>query len=184
MSEHENKKFTNVERLRSPERLGRLELERVIELCLAGEGDKLQKVLDVGTGSAVFAEAFANKGLEVTGVDENPEMLEAALRFVPQADLRQASAEALPFSEGEFDLVFLGMVLHEVDDPVKTLEEARRVAKTRVAVLEWPYREEEMGPPLAHRLKPETVAELARQAGLSRLETLPLSHLVLYRMEQ
>lgn len=180
MSESESKKFTGVERLRLPERLERLEVGRVVELCL-GNG-KIHKVLDVGTGSGVFAEAFAGRGVEVTGIDENPAMLEAARSFVPETALRQASAEALPFFEGEFDLVFMGLVLHEVDDPAITLQEARRVASTSVAVLEWPYQEEEIGPPLAHRLKPEDVSELAAKAGLTKVEVLPLTRLVLYRM--
>jgi ubiquinone/menaquinone biosynthesis C-methylase UbiE len=180
MSEHQNKKFTGVERLRLPERLERLEVGRVLDLCL--ENGKIHKMLDVGTGSGVFAEAFAGRGLAVAAIDENPAMLEAAKSFIPQADLRQASAEALPFAEGEFDMVFLGLVLHEVDDPAKALQEARRVTRQTVAALEWPYREEEIGPPLAHRLKPEDVSKLAQAAGLGKVEILPLSRLVLYRM--
>ena len=34
----------------------------------------------------------------------------------------------------------LGHVLHETDDPVAALVEARRAARLRVVVLEWPYR--------------------------------------------
>lgn len=109
MSQNESKKFTDIERLRLPERLERLEVARVVDLSLV-EG-KIQKVLDVGTGSGVFAEAFVARGLTVAGIDENPRMLEAAKSFVPQADLRQASAEALPFPDGEFDLAFIGLVL-------------------------------------------------------------------------
>ncbi len=184
MHEHgsESKKFSEVARLRTPERLERLEVARVVELCLAG--GTFESMLDVGTGSGVFAEAFAGKGLVVTGIDENPAMLEEAGRFLPQADLRQASAEALPFPDGAFDLVFLGVVLHEVDNPLKALEEARRVSRKRVAVLEWAYREEEMGPPLAHRLKPADLTRLAQTAGLDKIEVLALTKLVLYRMDK
>lgn len=180
MPEHESKKFTEVERLRLPERLERLEVGRVVDLCL--ENAQMQSMLDVGTGSGIFAEAFAGRGLSVAGIDENPAMLEAARPFVPQANLRQASAEALPFAQGEFHLVFFGLVLHEVEDAAKTLMEARRVAGKLVAALEWPYRQEEVGPPLAHRLKPEEVSELAHKAGLGKVEIIPLTRLVLYRL--
>ncbi len=53
---------------------------------------------------------------------------------------------------GAFEVAFLGHVLHETDDPVRALSEARRVTTVRVVVLEWPYVQEEEGPPLEHRL--------------------------------
>ncbi|HEX2910141.1 MAG TPA: class I SAM-dependent methyltransferase [Chloroflexia bacterium] len=181
MSDSDSKKFTDVARLRTPERLERLEVERVLALCL--ENKAVHTVLDIGTGSGVFAEAFAGRGLEVAGIDENDEMLAAARSFVPQASFEQASAEELPFKDGQFDLVFLGMVFHEVDDRLKTLKEARRAGKSRIAMLEWRYREEEVGPPLAHRLKPEEIKALAEQTGFSQVEEFPLSQLVLYRLD-
>lgn len=34
----------------------------------------------------------------------------------------------------------------------------------RVAVLEWPFRQEEEGPPIAHRFSPEELSELLQKA--------------------
>jgi ubiquinone/menaquinone biosynthesis C-methylase UbiE len=166
--------------LRSPERLERLEVGRVVDLCL--EGITAVSVLDAGAGSGIFAEAFAARGLVVAGIDVNPEMVALARRYVPQADLRVAPLEAVPFDDEAFDLVFMGHVLHEADDPVKALREARRVARQRVAVLEWPHEPARSGPPLAQRLSSEAVANLAAQAGLAKLDITPLSHMVLYRL--
>ncbi len=59
----------------------------------------------------------------------------------------------------------MGLVLHETDDAAQALAEARRVARLRVAVLEWPYRDDEMGPPLAHRLSAEAVPTLRARPG-------------------
>ena len=73
---HEKLYDGGVERLRAPERVARLEVERVISLCL--EAADLKSVLDVGVGSGLFSEAFAQHGLEVDGVDINPEMIVAA----------------------------------------------------------------------------------------------------------
>ena len=42
--------------------------------------------------------------------------------------------------------------------------------------------QEEHGPPLDHRLKPEMVEELAKRAGLGRVEHLKLTDMDLYRM--
>ncbi|MBP1703805.1 MAG: Methyltransferase type 11 [Chloroflexi bacterium] len=177
---HEKQFDGAVERLRSPERVVRLEVERVADLCLESGGFKT--VLDVGVGSGIFAEAFSRRGLVVAGVDINPQMVTAARQFVPQGDFREAPAEALPYPDGSFDLVFMGLLLHESDEPRKVLQEARRVTCRQVCILEWPYLEEEFGPPLAHRLKPADIAEMSRQAGFARLETVQLNHLVLYRL--
>jgi ubiquinone/menaquinone biosynthesis C-methylase UbiE len=76
----------------------------------------------------------------------------------------------------------MGLVLHETDDRLQALREVRRVARLGAAMLEWPFRQAEHGPPLAHRLKLAEIAMLAQDAGFSRSETLPLSHLVLYHL--
>jgi ubiquinone/menaquinone biosynthesis C-methylase UbiE len=166
--------------LRSPERLALLDVDRVATLAL--EGVAAESVCDVGTGSGIFAEAFSKRGLAVTGVDGNAEFLALARGFAPGGTFVPAEAEALPFADRAFDLVFLGHLLHESDRPVGALAEAGRVARLRVAVLEWPYVREEHGPPLAHRLSPERVAELARKAGFSRFERIELRHQDFYRL--
>jgi len=165
-------------RLRSAERILLLEVERVVALSLLGI--TASTVLDVGTGNGLFAEAFAKKGLEVTGIDDSREMVDAAQGHVPQGHFRQALAEDLPFSDKAFDLVFLGLVLHETSSPVKALIEARRVAQHRVVVLEWPYKEEEQGPPQTDRLEPKMVAWFAREAGFQACEEKPLGRTVFY----
>jgi SAM-dependent methyltransferase len=180
MPEHERRFQADIERLRSPERLALLEVGRVVDACL--EGINARSMLDVGTGSGVFAEAFAGRGLDVSGVDVNPAMIEAARQFVPAGSFQAAPAEALPFPDQSFDLVFLGLVFHEVDDAARTLAEVKRLGRLRLAILEWAYREEDFGPPLAHRLQPAAITDLARAAGFQPLEILPLTQLVLYRM--
>lgn len=177
---HEKRFNGTVERLRSPERVVRLEVERVASLCL--EAADLRSVLDVGVGSGLFAEAFAQRGLKVAGVDVNQEMITAARQFVPQGDFRESTAEELPYPDASFDLVFFGLVLHESDEPLKVLREARRVSRQRVCILEWPYQDGEFGPPLAHRVNPIEIADLARQAGFTHMENIQLNYLTFYRL--
>lgn len=180
---HDGHRFAgSPERLRSPERLGLLEVGRVVDLLLAGAA--VESVLDVGVGAGVFAEEFEKRGLRVGGVDVNPEMIEVTHRYAPSATLVEAPADALPFADGAFDLVFLGHVLHEVPDPVRALTEAHRVARVRVAVLEWPYVEEEHGPPLEHRLRDEAVESFAGAAGFQRIERGALTHMALYLLNK
>ncbi len=151
-------------------------------VALSLEGLAVESVLDVGTGTGIFAEAFANNGLVVTGIDTNAELLLHAREYAPGARFEEAPAEQLPFDDGAFDLVFLGHVLHETDDPLAALREARRVARQRVAILEWPYREQPYGPPLAHRIAPATVLDLATRAGFSQVEHIELDQMDFYRL--
>ncbi len=177
---HDRRFQGQADRLRAPDRLARMEVPHVA--ALSTEGITVDSVLDVGTGTGVFAEVFAAQGLVVTGIDVNAELLEVARQIVPTAHFKQTPVEKIPFADRSFDLVFLGHVLHEADDPLAALKEARRVAHSRVAILEWPYRQEEKGPPLEHRLKPEFVTNLAQQAGFHDVETIHLEYMDFYRL--
>jgi ubiquinone/menaquinone biosynthesis C-methylase UbiE len=168
------------DRLRDPSRLELLEIPRVV--ALSSENMDIGSMLDVGCGTALFAEAFFNEGCTVSGVDINESMLAEARRIVPSGTFKPGSMESIPFDDASFDLVFLGHVLHEADDLSVALSEVRRVTRNRVAVLEWPYFEEEMGPPLAHRLKPEQVMDAAKAVGFAKVEKIDLMKMTLFRI--
>ena len=169
----------NFERLRDP---ASVKMQAMDDIIAAGiDGVELGSMLDVGTGTAVFAENFQKAGITiVAGVDVNPEMLEAAKEFLPEAEFKVGPAEELPWEDDSFDLVFMGFVFHEVDDYVKVLQEAARVGKKRIAILEFPKREQPFGPPLAHRLDAEQVTGFGVQAGLGEAKVVELEHLVVY----
>ena len=84
--QHEKRFHGSIEFLRSQERIARLELERVVQLSL--EGILANSVLDIGTGSGIFAEAFFKQIPAVTGVDVSEEMLERARQMVEGADFQ------------------------------------------------------------------------------------------------
>lgn len=178
----DDKVYRHVEKLRDPNRLAFLEIDKVVKFCLGGINPRT--VLDVGTGSGIFAEAFFHLGLEVTGVDIQEPMLEAARTYVPGASFQLASSENLPFGENAFDLVFLGLLLHESEQPLSTLKESARVCALRAAVLEWPYQEGGYGPPLQHRIEPERLKDLAASSGFSQVSTIPLKYLSLFLLDK
>jgi ubiquinone/menaquinone biosynthesis C-methylase UbiE len=179
---HERRFNREIERLRDPERIARLEVERVVQVTLEGLKE-VRAVLDVGTGSGVFAEQFAARGLQVTGLDANLEMLPVARGYVPLGTFQEGTAEKLPFPDGSFDLVFMGLLLHETDDGLAALREAHRVVLKRVAILEWPYEEGSFGPPLEHRLPLEKITQLAKQAGFKDVQQIRLQNLVFYKLD-
>jgi ubiquinone/menaquinone biosynthesis C-methylase UbiE len=179
---HERRFHGDVARLRNPERLAWLEVNRVVELSL--QGATLRRVLDVGTGSGIFAEAFTKAGLEAEGLDANPEMLATARDLVPSARFQEGTAETLPYPDTSFDLVFMGLIFHETDDRPKAMQEAARVTRIRVAILVLPYKTQDIGPGLEERLTENDIKGLADQAGLSNLRVIHLQSLQLYLLEK
>ena len=170
----------DVEKLRSTERIRILEVDRVVDLCLSGS--QIKTVLDVGCGTGFFSEAFAMKQAEVTGIDSNLEMIEAAGYLVPGIIFKQGTAESLPFPDSTFDLIFLGHVLHESDDPMSVLKEAKRVSKSLICILEWPHRKEPHGPPLDHRLTFETIGKWISDIGFRQQMLLRLAYMDFYKL--
>jgi demethylmenaquinone methyltransferase/2-methoxy-6-polyprenyl-1,4-benzoquinol methylase len=93
-------------------------------------------VLDVATGTAAVAlELVRQKDCYVWGVDQSTEMLEVGRSRVQlaaaskQVRLVEASAEALPFEDGQFDALTFTYLLRYVDDPAATLSELARVVR-------------------------------------------------------
>jgi demethylmenaquinone methyltransferase / 2-methoxy-6-polyprenyl-1,4-benzoquinol methylase len=99
----------------------------------AREGDR---VLDVATGTGAVARELVRRcGCDVVGVDQSPDMLaEARRRSNGRIELVEASAERLPFADGEFDALTFTYLLRYVDDPPATLRELVRVVRPGGAV--------------------------------------------------
>jgi len=180
---HEKRFNSQIDRLRDPGRVARLEVERAVNLAMENLNE-VKSVLDIGTGSGLFAEQFAARGLQVTGLDANPEMLPAARMYVPAGIFHEGIAEKLPFPDGSFDLVFMGLLLHETDDTLVALKEAYRATQKRLAILEWPYEEQDFGPPIEHRLSPDKIVLFAKQAGFAAVHQNRLESLILYLLDR
>jgi ubiquinone/menaquinone biosynthesis C-methylase UbiE len=90
-------------------------------------------VLDVGIGSGIATQMFAEAGANVTGVDLTEWAVETTRRrlaaFDLEADVQQADAEQLPFADAKFDLVFSWGVIHHSSDMDRALAELVRVTR-------------------------------------------------------
>lgn len=94
---------------------------------------KGESILDIGCGTGLSLVHFLETGLQVTGLDPSPYMLDIALQKVGnKADLYRGIAEDLPFEDNSFNYACLITTLEFVDNPEKALREAFRVAKDRV----------------------------------------------------
>ncbi len=92
-----------------------------------------QRVLEVGCGTGYFLQWFAEQGHMVTGLDASMPMLTVAQRRLPSSvQLDHGYAEDLPYEDNSFDTAALVTSLEFVDDPLKALQEACRVARVHV----------------------------------------------------
>ena len=78
---------------------------------------------------------YLEMGLQVTGIDPSPYMLDiAAGKVKNRADLHRGFAERLPFDDNSFHYTSLITTLEFVKEPKKALEEAFRVTKDRIFI--------------------------------------------------
>ena len=118
--------------LNSPNRHFAAELENRLMLDMLNPlpGETL---LDIGCGTGASLKPFLDFGLQVTGIDPSPYMLDMAIRQVKdRVDFYREYAEDLPFGDNSFNYAILVTTLEFVEAPLKAIEEACRVAKDRV----------------------------------------------------
>jgi len=170
----------SIAKLRSEKRISFLDPELIVSKCIEISTLSSGTILDIGTGTGLFAEQFQNKGFKVTGIDDNEVMIKEAQRLVPTSHFIQASADKIPFKDNEFDFALMAHLLHEVENPEAVINEAKRVTKNNLFILEWQYQEEEIGPPLKHRLNPDFIIKLFEKTGLGQAHFLQIKNMILY----
>ena len=90
-----------------------------------------RRVLDVGCGPGALTELLVTRfGPErIAAVDPSEPFVRAARERLPGVDIRQASAEELPFADGEFDAALAQLVVHFMSDPQAGVRELARVSR-------------------------------------------------------
>lgn len=109
-----------------------LEMELLLQMVAPEQGSA---VLDIGCGTGRSLEFLLNRGLNLTGVDPSPYMLDIAdQRLGDRADLHRAFAEDLPFDDNTFNHAFFMTSLEFTEMPAKAIEEACRVTKDKIFI--------------------------------------------------
>lgn len=90
-----------------------------------------QRALDVGCGPGALTGYLVEQlGADaVSAVDPSTSFVAAAAQRFPGIDVRRAAAEALPFTDDEFDIAAAQLVVHFMTDPVAGLQEMARVVR-------------------------------------------------------
>ena len=88
-------------------------------------------VADLGCGQGTLLQALRELplGLRLSACDLSPVLAANTRRRVPDADVRVADIEALPFADQCLEAAFATEVMEHLADPVKALREIGRVLK-------------------------------------------------------
>lgn len=108
-----------------------LRIDYIEQQC---EGLKGKKVLDVGCGGGILAEAMAAKGAKVTGIDMAQQSLEVAklhlLESGLQVDYQKITAEQFAQEHTQvFDVITCLEMLEHVPDPASVIHAAAQLLK-------------------------------------------------------
>jgi SAM-dependent methyltransferase len=93
-----------------------------------------RSLLEVGCGSGAFLRPLRNDALRLAGIDPDADAVDAL--SMEGFEVSVASAESLPFRDGEFDVVAFSYVPHHCADWAAALREAMRVARHSVEILD------------------------------------------------
>ena len=92
-----------------------------------------KKALEVGCGGGILSEEIAMMGFDTTGIDPSEHSLNIAVNHARVSGLNikyeKGTGEALPYTDGSFDVVFCCDVLEHVRDLPKVMAEISRVLK-------------------------------------------------------
>jgi ubiquinone/menaquinone biosynthesis C-methylase UbiE len=86
-------------------------------------------VLDAACGTGRYSTFLAERGHEVTGVDQSGAMLDIARKKLPAADFREGDLTALPLPDDSVDAVVCALALVHVPDLSCALREFARVLR-------------------------------------------------------
>jgi ubiquinone/menaquinone biosynthesis C-methylase UbiE len=141
-------------------------------------------VVELGAGTGMFSREFAERMPDdgtLVAVDSEPLMvawMTEHLAAGPGARITplRAVASALPLTASSVDLVYSVNLWHELDDPTAVLAEAMRVLAPDgvVAVVDWKAEETPKGPPLAHRIPADAIAQALEAAGFTDARIHPV----------
>jgi SAM-dependent methyltransferase len=94
-----------------------------------------RSALEVGCGTGHFTQWLKQSGLTAVGLDRSPAMLGEACRRFPSISFILGDARDLPFRDRSVDMVVFVATLEFLEDPIRALREAVRVARDGVTAI-------------------------------------------------
>jgi len=97
-------------------------------------GGRPRSILEVGSGDGSFLKSVQGEPTRLCGLDPSDDHV-AALK-ADGFEAVKGSAQSLPFADGEFDVVVFSFTQHHIADWAAGLNEALRVARHSVEILD------------------------------------------------
>jgi len=184
---NDSKKFdpAKLVRLNDPKRLEYLNPDVIWEKTLLVNPKVL---IDIGAGTGFFALLFGKKIKrgKVYACDISEKMLvwmDANLPMESKGIVIPIKMEesAVPLPDDSADLVYMINLHHELEEPLKILDESRRLLKKngKLMIIDWKKEETPEGPPLEIRVTEATIESQMRKSGffnISKYADLPYHH--------
>jgi SAM-dependent methyltransferase len=99
-------------------------------------------VLDLGAGTGKLTRALTARGLDVIAVDPAPKMLDQLRDAVPEAIVREGTAEDIPLPDASVDAIVVAQAWHWVDQALALPSVARVLRPGGTLGLVWNIRDE------------------------------------------
>lgn len=161
-----------------PERRRWQDPEAILKLIGLKAG---QVFLDIGCGEGFFtipAAVMVGETGKVYGIDISQPHIDslktkAAARGLKNIELQTGKAEEFVSESPYADIIFMGIVLHDFQDPARVLRNARKMIKPtgKLINLDWKQERMPLGPPLRIRFSEDRAVRLISGAGF-RVETV------------
>jgi ubiquinone/menaquinone biosynthesis C-methylase UbiE len=152
------------------------------------------RVLEVGCGTGHWLAILEGHGLQVSGMDSSPEMLQQARTHVMSGDLKQGYADKIPWENGTFDQLFCINAVHHFERKSHFLLEAYRVLnpgggllivgldphKARDQWFVYDYFDGVLEHDLRRYLSTSALERLMEEAGFSDCQTVEAQHMAMH----
>jgi ArsR family transcriptional regulator len=138
---------------------------------------RINRLLDIGTGTGRMLQLLAPRAKQLIGVDSSPSMLDIARTTlndtnITHASLHRADMYQLPWSGPIFDVVLFHQVLHFAEEPGQAIAQAKRVLAPNgyLVIADFaPHTQEKLRTEHGHRrlgFSDKEIAYWCSQAGL------------------
>jgi len=87
------------------------------------------RVLEIGSGTGTLLSRLRGRGVDITGVDVNADLVAEARRWHGELPIQQVQGTSLPFPSRSFDVVMSFDVFEHISDSDAHLREVRRVLR-------------------------------------------------------
>jgi ubiquinone/menaquinone biosynthesis C-methylase UbiE len=160
-------------KLNDPQRLGYLNPDIIWEKVAIKNPTVL---IDIGAGTGFFALLFSKKMRtgKVYACDISDELLEWMRDNLPSESKGivipvKMEETSVPLSDSIADCVYMINLHHELEEPLRILEESRRLLKKsgKLMIIDWKKEKTPEGPPLELRVTEETIRSQMLSRGFS-----------------